>query len=197
MNISYKLTKDDLVDGFKLNKKKPLWLQLPITLCLLLMLILMVVFGYYLFLGYRVIILPLLIIVFSLSFFIINRFVLFPRTVHKYYESSNGLKDTIDIAFSDESIDFSSNYDKQIRKWDNLYGWKEDEKYLILYTSNMTWQGIPKNKFTNPEVYNFIKGKIDETGIKYINYPPGSIAISLIYLFLLGILTYNLVTIFR
>jgi len=196
MTFSINLSRDDVFKAYLLNNKKPIWLQLPIYLSSFLMFILFIYYSYLLYLGYKIVLVPDLILGGLLIYSLINRYIFFPRTVHKYFDSSNELKYPMNIEITEERVVFNSEFENQSRKWDHLFGWKENDKFLLLYITNLSWHIIPKFIFTDPNDYNLIKRKIDEKGIKRIHYPPRSIEISIIYLFLLVGIMYLLFEIF-
>jgi hypothetical protein len=194
MQTTFKIEKDEYLKGLKLGSKSPFVYQIPYYLFIILHSIL----------GITSLLLTILtpsnfIEMFLASFFIVLLFTVFipafqKRQFNKYFESSLDIGNDTTISISETDLKLLTGSSSVTREWEQLKGWKEDEKYLLLYASDRTFNVFPKRIFSDmPGSEEIIREKIDKFSIPYKKIPTGAIFISI---FLLVITALNIIAIF-
>jgi YcxB-like protein len=86
-------------------------------------------------------------------------YVIYPRMWRKNYRSYKALQAPLEINFDQNSIDFTNEYGSTKLIFSNIYGWRENEKYILIYHAKNVFSVVPK---TIPD------DKFDIQGLKHL-----------------------------
>ena len=112
----------------------------------------------------RIFIIPVLFPLVWLLF----RHVLLPYQTRKIFAQQKDLQPPFEMEFTDDNLVLSYEFGNAIRPWKHFIKWKENEKLLLLYLSDMMFVMIPKRFLTDPQQLEMIKSYIVKNGIRAV-----------------------------
>ena len=114
-------------------------------------------------------ILPIFILPVGLPlFWLLFRYVLLPYQTRKIFAQQKELQPPFEMEFTDDNLVLSYEFGNAIRPWKNFIKWKENEKLLLLYLSDIMFVMIPKRFLTDPQQLEMIKSYIVKNGIRAV-----------------------------
>jgi hypothetical protein len=105
----------------------------------------------------RLDILVLVPLVFMGAFFVLYRYILFPRRVRQVFTQQKELSLPIEFEITEAGLNVSNELGSSLRPWKNFAKWKEDKDILMLYQSDVAYTMLPKRFFTDPQQIESIK----------------------------------------
>ena len=176
MIIRWQLTPQDMFDIARLELRLPIPLRL-LRVIFFLSLIAGFLFAFFLFLVYGSIahLAAAGVVALLLLYFPLNTYVLEPRKIRRVFTQSRDLRSPIETEIDSESlrVRFSSGATSIL--WSELVKWKQDDRWLLLYSTDVTRVPIPKSAISDSDLHSLIMSKIAEHKIPYANIPSGAL----------------------
>ena len=141
MNITYKLTLNEYQEAATFHYKSG---KRPLLVAVFLgMATFMMIVGTD-FSNTREVISNILVTFFALSFYILFTRMITAYQAKKIYKKSPLLSNEVTLHISGKGINLNKQGNSKILPWDTFTKWKENEKYILLYTNNYQFNVIPK-----------------------------------------------------
>ena len=167
-------------------------LRLPIPLRLLqviffLSLIVASLFAFFLFLGYGSIahLAAAGVVTLLLLYFPLNTYVLEPRKIRRVFSQSRDLRSPIETEIDAQSLRVRFSSGETSILWSELVKWKQDDRWLVLYPTDVTRVPIPKTAISESDTHGFIMSKIAEHRIPYANIPSGALLFAIVQILII------------
>jgi len=141
MNITYKLTLNEYQEAatfYYKTGKRPLLVAVFLGMATFMMIV-----GTD-FSNTREVISNILVTFFALSFYILFTRMITAFQAKKIYKKSPMLSNEVTLHISGKGINLNKQGNSKILPWDTFTKWKENEKYILLYTNNYQFNVIPK-----------------------------------------------------
>jgi hypothetical protein len=154
MKITYQLSQEEYLQGVELHRKTG-FKYVMITIYASLSLLFVLVFTD--FSDTYTVIRNIIILFFSISFYVLFTKVIGTYQSKKIYEKSTTLNKEITLRISGKGIKVD-NQERSI-SWDSFSKWKENEAFYIMYLNMRNFKIIPKramNKLEKKEFSNFL-----------------------------------------
>jgi len=135
MKVEYKIDQNDYVQGFKLASS---YNQLTLTLFIFVW-IAMLTYSYWkeqTMIFYSVLILG--IFLFSLRKWV------YPWIVRLSFKSYEEVIETMTIELLEDGVMFTNSKVENLQKWEDIYNWKDNSNYILIYQARGAYQIIPK-----------------------------------------------------
>jgi len=139
MTASYTITEADYVQAMKLySRPKPLLVAILVLIAVAF--IIAIAFG-------PAALRPGAIggLVGGLSVMILGRLFFNPMQTKRLYRKYKAMQEPIMIERQDAGIEFNSASGRALLRWDKLLKWRQNERYLLLYTMPRLYHIVPKS----------------------------------------------------
>jgi len=141
MNITYKLTLNEYQEAATFHYKSG---KRPLLVAVFLgMATFMMIVGTD-FSNTQEVINNILVTFFALSFYILFTRMITAYQAKKIYQKSPLLSNEVKLHISGKGINLNKQGNSKILPWSTFTKWKENEKYILLYTNNYQFNVIPK-----------------------------------------------------
>ena len=141
MNITYKLTLNEYQEAATFHYKSG---KRPLLVAVFLGMATFMMIAGTDFSNTREVINNILITFFALSFYILFTRMITAYQAKKIYQKSPLLSNEVTLHISGKGINLNEQGNSKILPWDTFKKWKENEKYILLYTNNYQFNVIPK-----------------------------------------------------
>ena len=149
MNITYKLTLNEYQEAATFHYKSG---KRPLLVAVFLgMATFMMIVGTD-FTNTREVINNILVTFFALSFYILFTRMITAYQAKKIYQKSPLLSNEVTLYVSGKGINLNKKANTKILPWDTFRKWKENEKYILLYTNHYQFNVIPKRTMKENEL---------------------------------------------
>jgi len=81
----------------------------------------------------------------GLSVMILSRLLLNPMQAKRHYRKYKAIQEPITIELRNAGVEFSTANGEALIRWDKLLKWRQNERYLLLYTMPRLYHIIPKS----------------------------------------------------
>jgi len=141
MNITYKLTLNEYQEAATFHYKSG---KRPLLVAVFLGMATFMMIAGTDFSNTREVISNILVTFFALSFYILFTRMITAYQAKKIYQKSPLLSNEVTLHISGKGINLNKQGNSKIFPWDTFKKWKENEKYILLYTNNYQFNVIPK-----------------------------------------------------
>jgi len=141
MNITYKLTLNEYQEAATFHYKSG---KRPLLVAVFLGMATFMMIAGTDFSNTREVISNILVTFFALSFYILFTRMITAYQAKKIYQKSPLLSNEVTLHISGKGINLNKQGNSKILPWDTFKKWKENEKYILLYTNNYQFNVIPK-----------------------------------------------------
>lgn len=76
---------------------------------------------------------------------VIGRLVVSPLLAKRHYNKYKAIQEPIAIQLKDEGVVFSMADGSGVVKWENIYKWRQNDSYLLIYPMPRLYHIIPKS----------------------------------------------------
>lgn len=139
METEYLISESDCVKALRLYSKMTLKTALMFSIAVVI-LILIIIWGE---LGLKAIAIGALIG--GVGGHLVVRFIIGPFVAKRHYRNYKAIHEPIHIRLQDEGIEFSTVDVSGIVKWNNIYKWRQNKRYILIYQAPRLYQVIPKS----------------------------------------------------
>lgn len=136
MTCNYTLTESELINAMQLSRKGSYKARIILFIVSTVLLILISIFtkyseiGIYAFVG-------------GLIGYFISIFLIIPYSAKKQYRQRRGLRNNINMNFSEQGINFKSEHGESIWQWRDIHKWKYSKSIFLLYISSNMFHIVP------------------------------------------------------
>jgi hypothetical protein len=93
------------------------------------------------------------------------RYVLLPRRIKKLFIQQKELSLPFELEITETGMFISNELGNGTRPWANFTQWKENEKLLLLYHSDVMFSIIPKRVFSDPQQVETVKAFLEKNKV--------------------------------
>jgi len=76
---------------------------------------------------------------------VIGRLVINPLMAKRHYNKYKAIQEPITVRLMDEGVVFSTTDGSGMIKWENIYKWRQNDSYLLIYPMPRLYHIIPKS----------------------------------------------------
>lgn len=148
MNITYQLTLNEYQEAAAFHYKSG---KRPLLVALFLGMATFMMIAGTDFNNTKEVIYNILMTFFALSFYILFTRMITAYQAKKIYQKSPLLSNEVTLHVSGKGINLNKQRDTKTLPWNTFRKWKENEKYILLYTNNYQFNVIPKRALNQKE----------------------------------------------
>ncbi|MGC1376765.1 MAG: YcxB family protein [Anaerolineales bacterium] len=97
--------------------------------------------------------------------FLLYRYVFLPRQIKKLFTQQKELSLPFELEITETGLLTSNELGNSTRPWGNFAKWKENEKLLLLYHSDIMFSIIPKRIFSEPQQVETVKAFLQKNKV--------------------------------
>ena len=76
---------------------------------------------------------------------VLGRFLISPILARRHYKKYKAIHLPIHIGLKDEGVGFSTSDGGGVVRWENIYKWRQNDRYLLIYPMPRLYHIIPKS----------------------------------------------------